>query len=86
MQEEISPQALGRVGVSVNCLERSRKKETLLVSFIFGSPFLWVVYPLCFLCGSDGKKSVCNVGDPGLNQGLGRCPGEGMAIHSSILA
>ena len=27
--------------------------------------------------GSDGKVSACNVGDPGLIPGLGRCPGEG---------
>ena len=26
--------------------------------------------------GSDGKESVCNVGDPGLIPGLGRSPGE----------
>ena len=26
---------------------------------------------------SDGKKSSCNVGDPGLIPGLGRSPGEG---------
>ena len=27
--------------------------------------------------GSDGKVSVCNVGDPGSIPGLGRSPGEG---------
>ena len=27
--------------------------------------------------GSDGKESACNVGDPGLIPGSGRCPGEG---------
>ena len=27
--------------------------------------------------GSEGKESVCNVGDPGLIHGLGRYPGEG---------
>ena len=27
--------------------------------------------------GSDGKASVCNVGDPGSIPGLGRSPGEG---------
>ena len=27
--------------------------------------------------GSDGKVSACNVEDPGLIPGLGRCPGEG---------
>ena len=29
------------------------------------------------LGGSDGKASVCNVGDPGSSPGLGRSPGEG---------
>ena len=27
--------------------------------------------------GSAGKKSACNVGDPGSIPELGRCPGEG---------
>ena len=27
--------------------------------------------------GSDGKESVCNVGDLGTIPGLGRCPGGG---------
>ena len=30
-----------------------------------------------FLDGSDGKESVCNVGDLGSVPGLGRAPGEG---------
>ena len=30
-----------------------------------------------FPCGSDGKASACNVGDPGSIPGLGRSPGEG---------
>ena len=30
-----------------------------------------------FLCGSAGKESVCNMGDPGSTTGLGRFPGEG---------
>ena len=30
-----------------------------------------------FSGGSDGKASVCNVGDPGLTPGLGGSPGEG---------
>ena len=29
-----------------------------------------------FLNGSDGKKSVCNAGDPSSIPGLGRYPGE----------
>ena len=30
-----------------------------------------------FPCGSHGKESTCNVGDPDLIPGLGRSPGEG---------
>ena len=55
--------------------------------------FIFKVFisPLClgFLGGSDGKESVCNVGDLGPIPGLGRSPGEGngyMATHSTILA
>ena len=31
---------------------------------------------LGFPCGSAGKESACNVGDPGSIPGLGRSPGE----------
>ena len=41
---------------------------------------------LGFPGGSDSKESACNAGDPGSIPELGRSPGEGMAIHSSILA
>ena len=37
-------------------------------------------------CGSDGKGSACNTGDPGSIPGSGRSPGEGNATRSSILA
>ena len=30
-----------------------------------------------FPCGSDGKESACNAGDPVLIPGSGRSPGEG---------
>ena len=30
-----------------------------------------------FPCSSVGKESACSAGDPGLNPGLGRIPGEG---------
>ena len=30
-----------------------------------------------FPCGSDGKESACNAGDPGLIPGSGKSPGEG---------
>ena len=34
---------------------------------------------------SEGKESACNAGDLGLIPGSGISPGEGNAIHSSIL-
>ena len=34
------------------------------------------------LCGSDGKASVCNAGEPGSIPGLGRSPGE---RHGNLL-
>ena len=36
--------------------------------------------------GSDSKESTCNMRDPGSIPGPERSPGEGMAIHFSILA
>ena len=41
---------------------------------------------LGFTGGSDSKESACNEGDLSLIPGLGRSPGEEMAIHSNILA
>ena len=43
-------------------------------------------FTMGFPGGSAGKESACNAGDPGSIPGLGRFPGEGKAIHSSILA
>ena len=43
-------------------------------------------FDLVGLGGSVGKKSACNAGDLSSNPGSGRCPGEGMATHSGILA
>ena len=46
-------------------------------------PFYSLLLPFYSTCipsfpgGSDSKVSACNVGDPGLNPGLGRSPGEG---------
>ena len=45
-----------------------------------------IVYKMGFPGGSDGKESAFNVEDLGSITGLGRSPGGGMAIHSSILA
>ena len=36
---------------------------------------------VCFLCGSDGKESTCNVGDLGLIPGCKGLLEEGMATH-----
>ena len=41
---------------------------------------------LGFPGGSDSEESACNVGYLGSVSGLGRTPGEGHGIHSSILA
>ena len=38
------------------------------------------------ICGSDGKESACNAGDPGSIRGSERSPEKGMATHSSTLA
>ena len=35
--------------------------------------FIYMGFP----CGSAGKESACNAGDPGSIPGLGRSPGEG---------
>ena len=39
-----------------------------------------------FPCGSDGKASACNAGDPGLIPGSGSPMEKEMATHSGILA
>ena len=44
--------------------ERKKEKKTLASSSDFP-------------CGSDGKASACNAGDPGSTPGLGRSSGEG---------
>ena len=36
------------------------------------------------LCGSDGKESACNVGDPELIPGSGSSLEKGMAIQSCL--
>ena len=37
-----------------------------------------------FPCGSAGKESTCNAGDLGLIPGLGRSPGEGERLPTSV--
>ena len=39
-----------------------------------------------FPYSSVGKNFACSAGDPGSIPGLGRSPGEMMAIHSSTIA
>ena len=50
--------------------KNNNNNETILVVIYF-------LLPMCFPCGSDGKESACNVGDPGSIPGSGRSPGEG---------
>ena len=35
--------------------------------------------------GSAGKESTCNAGDPGLNLGSGRSPGEGIGYNFNYM-
>ena len=53
----------------------SLNERTCLVPVILSCLELDVT--LHFPCGSDGKTSVYNAGDPGLSPGLGRSAGEG---------
>ena len=51
-------------------------KISIEVFFLFFFFFL-LLSCLGFLCGSVGKKSPCNAGDPGSIPGLGKSPGKG---------
>ena len=55
----------------------SHSRHPYLVSDFRGKIFILSVSNMDFPCGSAGKESACNVGDPGLIPGLGRSPGEG---------
>ena len=44
------------------------------------------LHRLGFPGGSDSKETACNAGDIGSIPGSERSPGEGVALHSSILA
>jgi len=48
----------------MNCIKR---QDTIDTTF-------WKMW---LPCGSDGKASACNTGDPGSIPGSGRSPGEG---------
>ena len=41
---------------------------------------------LGLLCGSEGKESACNSGDPGLIPGLGRSLGESESENHSVMS
>ena len=53
--------------------KRKQKFKYVTINFIV----TYLNIPLGFSCGSDGKESICNVGDLGSIPGLGRSPGEG---------
>ena len=56
------------------------------ICFKYSSVYMSI---LGFPAGSAGKESPCDAedaGDSGSIPGLGRCPGGGVATHSSILA
>ena len=58
--------------------------KVLLVQLLEFENYIWLQWG--FPSGSGGKESACNAGGLGLIPGWGRCPGEGTATHSSILA
>ena len=55
----------------------SHSRHPYLVSDFRGKIFILSVSNMDFPCGSAGKESACNVGDPGSIPGLGSSPGEG---------
>ena len=55
----------------------------LFRSFLADIPITWTLHFGC--CPTAGKESACIAGDLGSVPELGRSPGEGKAIHSSIL-
>ena len=54
-------------------------KDAITLKVIFTDHIMPFNYNLGFPCGSACKESSCNVGDLGLNPGLGRSPGEGIS-------
>jgi len=49
---------------------------SFLLGYLLPVPFLLGLFLTDFPCGSDGKASVYNAGDPGSIPGLGRSPGK----------
>ena len=66
-------QSDGKEGPGVGIMRGTKGEERELQGCILkGLPLL--------PCGSSGKASACNAGDPGLISGSGRSPGEGNGI------
>ena len=57
---------------------KKRKQKFKYVTINFLVTYLNI--SLGFSCDSDGKESICNVGDLGSIPGLGRSPGEGKRL------
>ena len=59
-----------------------RRLSIYIIMSLILSVTVWVILwgkmlQLGFPCGSAGKESTCNAGDPSLIPGLGRSPGKG---------
>ena len=78
MQREGGQTKRGIYLASGEVTERYERTVICLMTNGYFPPFTNVLQNF-FLnkCSSDGKASVCNAGDPDLNPGLGRIPGEG---------
>ena len=57
--------------------EENELLSKAMVSSVSLGMYLVYIRPKSFPGGSDDKESACNAGDPGLNPGSGRSPGEG---------
>ena len=57
--------------------EKNELLSKAMVSCVNLGMYLVYIRPKSFPGGSDDKESACNAGDPGLNPGSGRSPGEG---------
>ena len=58
-------------------LQGSSKDLLIFLLLRIGVSDAYIKENLGFPCGSDGKESTCNAGDPGSILGLGRSPEEG---------
>ena len=67
----LNPWATRKSSLTWPLFSRRRKKLFNIMEWS------WIGGSFAFSCGSAGKESAWNAGDPGLIPGLGRCPGEG---------